>query len=68
MSRKHVPAAQPVQPGLRERVLALAEGAKPFLPVNDKEFTQCSHAISNLANNTAGNPLLLPSELLPPLF
>ncbi len=51
----------------RQHVITLAAGEKPFLPVTDKDFQKCSSAINQLTHGH-GQPLLLPSELLPPLF
>jgi hypothetical protein len=60
----------------RAAVRALIEGQRhpptpPFLPVQDKVFTQCSNIINRFCrpdNHHDSRPLLPPSSALPPLW
>lgn len=52
---------------LKQRLHEIAVNEKPYLPVNEKDFQKCSSAIELLTTKN-GQPLLLPSAVLPPLF
>jgi hypothetical protein len=57
---------------LRRQIAAAADAEllvnlKPFVPITNPEFTQCSHAMQQLANTRDGQRLSLPSACLPPL-
>jgi len=50
----------------RQKIHQLADPGKPFLPVNNQEFDQCSAAIRTAAGYQNA-PMPLPSDLLPPV-
>jgi hypothetical protein len=60
---------------LRREIAAAASleaaSEKPFLPITNQEFTQCSQALRRLAESSSmrhGQRLALPSHCLPPLL